>query len=79
MKYSIDFLTILVTIWDLQCGEPDNVGDLEKQPFYKFIQSTYIIHLVAPGALLYSLGGLPYFVWGLVSVSIILSGLNNFI
>ncbi|CAA2946555.1 palmitoyl-monogalactosyldiacylglycerol delta-7 desaturase, chloroplastic [Olea europaea subsp. europaea] len=48
-----------------RCGEPDNVGDLEKQPFYKFIQSTYIIHLVAPGALLYSLGGLPYFVWGL--------------
>ncbi|KAK6148976.1 hypothetical protein DH2020_016501 [Rehmannia glutinosa] len=49
----------------LQCGEPNNVGDLEKQPFYKFLQSTYIVHPMALGALLYAVGGFPYIVWGM--------------
>ncbi|KAF3450890.1 hypothetical protein FNV43_RR06979 [Rhamnella rubrinervis] len=48
-----------------RCGEPNNVGDLEKQPFYKFIQSTYIAHPIALGALLYALGGFPFLVWGM--------------
>ncbi|KAL2539323.1 Palmitoyl-monogalactosyldiacylglycerol delta-7 desaturase [Abeliophyllum distichum] len=48
-----------------QCGKPNNVGDLEKQPFYKFLESTYIIHPIALGALLYALGGFPYIVWGM--------------
>ncbi|CAI9764394.1 unnamed protein product [Fraxinus pennsylvanica] len=48
-----------------KCGDPNNVGDLEKQPFYKFLQRTVIIHQVALGALLYALGGLPYLVWGM--------------
>ncbi|KAI3455312.1 hypothetical protein Pfo_011975 [Paulownia fortunei] len=48
-----------------RCGEPNNVGDLEKQPFYKFLQSTYIVHPMALGALLYALGGFPYIVWGM--------------
>ncbi|GER48439.1 fatty acid desaturase 5 [Striga asiatica] len=48
-----------------RCGKPNNVGDLEKQPFYKFLQSTYIIHPLALGALLYALGGFPYIVWGM--------------
>ncbi|KAL2462756.1 palmitoyl-monogalactosyldiacylglycerol delta-7 desaturase [Forsythia ovata] len=50
---------------DLQCGKPNNVGDLEKQPFYKFLESTYLIHPIGLGALLYALGGFPYFVWGM--------------
>ncbi|GFP88960.1 palmitoyl-monogalactosyldiacylglycerol delta-7 desaturase chloroplastic [Phtheirospermum japonicum] len=48
-----------------RCGEPNNVGDLEKQQFYKFVQSTYIIHPIALGLLLYALGGFPYIVWGM--------------
>lgn len=51
----------------LQCGEPNNVGDLQKQPFYRFIRNTYILHPIALGALLYAMGGFPYIVWGVVS------------
>nr|GMD38816.1 palmitoyl-monogalactosyldiacylglycerol delta-7 desaturase, chloroplastic-like [Ipomoea batatas] len=49
----------------LQCGRPANVGDLEKQPFYKFIEKTYIIHPILLAALLYAVGGFPYIVWGM--------------
>lgn len=48
-----------------KCGKPNNVGDLEKQPFYRFISKTYILHPVALGALLYALGGFPFLVWGM--------------
>ncbi|EYU21651.1 hypothetical protein ABFS82_09G091900 [Erythranthe guttata] len=48
-----------------RCGESSNVGDLEKQPFYKFLQTTYVFHPIALGALLYALGGFPYIVWGM--------------
>ncbi|KAL2490476.1 Palmitoyl-monogalactosyldiacylglycerol delta-7 desaturase [Abeliophyllum distichum] len=48
-----------------KCGKPNNVGDLEKQPFYKFLESTYLIHIIGLGALLYALGGCPYIVWGM--------------
>ncbi|KDP37076.1 hypothetical protein JCGZ_06132 [Jatropha curcas] len=48
-----------------RCGGQTNVGDLEKQPFYKFIQNTYILHPIALGVLLYAIGGFPYLVWGM--------------
>ncbi|XP_074312649.1 palmitoyl-monogalactosyldiacylglycerol delta-7 desaturase, chloroplastic-like [Silene latifolia] len=48
-----------------KCGEPKNVGDLERQPFYRFIRSTYILHPLALGLILYALGGFPYIVWGM--------------
>ncbi|KAL2463069.1 Palmitoyl-monogalactosyldiacylglycerol delta-7 desaturase [Forsythia ovata] len=48
-----------------KCGKPNNVGDLEKQPFYKFLERTYLIHPIGLGALLYALGGFPYVVWGM--------------
>jgi len=50
----------------VQCGEPNNVGDLEKQPFYRFLRSTYLVHPFALGALLYAAGGFPFLVWGMV-------------
>ncbi|GAV81483.1 LOW QUALITY PROTEIN: hypothetical protein CFOL_v3_24938, partial [Cephalotus follicularis] len=50
-----------------RCGGASNVGDLEKQPFYKFLQSTYILHPIALGVLLYALEGFPFLVWGMVS------------
>ncbi|MBA0774707.1 hypothetical protein Gotri_009899 [Gossypium trilobum] len=46
-------------------GDSTNVGDLEKQPFYRFLQITYILHPIALGALLYALGGFPFLVWGM--------------
>ncbi|KAK4267560.1 hypothetical protein QN277_024326 [Acacia crassicarpa] len=48
-----------------RCGEPDNVGDLEKQSFYRFLRSTYILHPLALGGLLYAMGGFPFLVWGM--------------
>ncbi|WRX26382.1 Fatty acid desaturase domain - like 4 [Theobroma cacao] len=48
-----------------KCGEPTNVGDLRQQPFYKFLEGTYILHPIALGVLLYALGGFPFLVWGM--------------
>ncbi|KAI9110306.1 hypothetical protein K1719_018748 [Acacia pycnantha] len=48
-----------------RCGEPDNVGDLEKQSFYRFLRSTYMLHPLALGGLLYAMGGFPFLVWGM--------------
>ena len=46
-------------------GKPNNVGDLEKQPFYRFLRSTYVVHPVALAVLLYAMGGFPFIVWGM--------------
>ncbi|CAO2827179.1 unnamed protein product [Amaranthus hypochondriacus] len=46
-------------------GEANNVKDLEKEPFYRFLRSTYILHVLLLGLLLYALGGFPYLVWGI--------------
>ncbi|KAG5003618.1 hypothetical protein JHK86_027757 [Glycine max] len=54
----------------LQCGEANNVGDLEKQSFYRFLRSTYLAHPFALGALLYAAGGFPFLVWGMGSGSL---------
>ncbi|XP_078432406.1 fatty acid desaturase 5 [Wolffia australiana] len=48
-----------------RCGERDNVGDLEKQRFYRFLPQTYILHPAALALLLYKFGGFPYLVWGM--------------
>lgn len=45
-------------------GVRGNTGDLDCQPFYKFIQDTYIWHVVAMFVALYAFGGLPAVVWG---------------
>uniref|UniRef100_A0A7N0VL26 Fatty acid desaturase domain-containing protein n=1 Tax=Kalanchoe fedtschenkoi TaxID=63787 RepID=A0A7N0VL26_KALFE len=54
-----------------KCGEPDNVGDLRKQPFYRFIENTYYLHLIAFALLLYTAGGIPFFVWGVAMRAVI--------
>ncbi|KAG8379822.1 hypothetical protein BUALT_Bualt07G0129400 [Buddleja alternifolia] len=48
-----------------KCGKSKNVGDLEKQLYYRCLRSTYIIHPIVLGAMLYALGGFPYIVWGM--------------
>ncbi|KAM5587850.1 palmitoyl-monogalactosyldiacylglycerol delta-7 desaturase, chloroplastic [Rosa sericea] len=46
-------------------GGLKNVGDLKRQPFYVFLHCTYPLHSLLLGALLYLLGGLPFFIWGM--------------
>ncbi|XP_050383200.1 palmitoyl-monogalactosyldiacylglycerol delta-7 desaturase, chloroplastic [Argentina anserina] len=48
-----------------RCGGLDNVGDLQKQPFYQFLKATYLAHPIALAALLYATGGFPFIVWGM--------------
>ncbi|XP_051135674.1 palmitoyl-monogalactosyldiacylglycerol delta-7 desaturase, chloroplastic-like [Andrographis paniculata] len=45
--------------------KPSNVGDLEQQGFYRFIKSTYGVHPLLLGGLLYAMGGASYIVWGM--------------
>lgn len=45
-------------------GARGNTGDMDAQPFYRFITKTYPIHVVASFAALYAFGGLPALVWG---------------
>ena len=45
-------------------GDRSNTGDLEAQPFYRFIQKTYGLHVVAMFLGLFLCGGLPAVVWG---------------
>ena len=52
----------------MQCGGEENVNDLVREPFYRFLQRTLPLHLIAYGFLLYSCGGMPYLVWGIVSI-----------
>ena len=50
----------------LKYGRPKNVEDLQKQAFYRFIRSTYILHHFGLAIILYVVGGLPFLVWGMV-------------
>lgn len=43
----------------------DNVRDLEKQIFYKFIHKTYLLHPISLAMLLYVVGGMPFLIWGM--------------
>ncbi|GAA0166358.1 hypothetical protein Leryth_003056 [Lithospermum erythrorhizon] len=48
-----------------KCGKTKNAWDLEKQPFYRFLQNTYILHPLALGLILYAMGGFSFIVWGM--------------
>ncbi|RXH67970.1 hypothetical protein DVH24_028117 [Malus domestica] len=37
-----------------------NVGDLKRQPFYRFLHYTYPLHAIGFGVFLYALGGFPF-------------------
>ncbi|XP_038890535.1 palmitoyl-monogalactosyldiacylglycerol delta-7 desaturase, chloroplastic-like [Benincasa hispida] len=49
----------------MKYGRPNNVGDMDKQTFYRFIHDTYFLHPIALGLLLYIVGGTPFFIWGM--------------
>lgn len=45
-------------------GARGNVGDMSKDPFYKFIEKTYPIHPMLAAIGFYAWGGLPFLIWG---------------
>ena len=44
-------------------GARGNTADLDAQPFYRWVQKTYPLHVAAQFAALWALGGLPALVW----------------
>ncbi|XP_031739114.1 palmitoyl-monogalactosyldiacylglycerol delta-7 desaturase, chloroplastic-like isoform X1 [Cucumis sativus] len=66
-QYFIDHKDTDKTIFTLvlKYGRPNNVGDLEKQSFYRFLRKTYFLHQLALAILLYAVGGTPFLVWGM--------------
>ena len=44
-------------------GARGNTSDLDAQPFYRWVQKTYPLHVAAQFAALWALGGLPALVW----------------
>lgn len=44
-------------------GAFENVNDLKEQAFYRFIAKTYWGHIALQFAVLYAIGGWPWFVW----------------
>lgn len=44
-------------------GARGNTSDLDAQPFYRWVQKTYALHVAAQFAALWALGGLPAVVW----------------
>ncbi|MCL7024979.1 hypothetical protein MKW94_024637 [Papaver nudicaule] len=48
-----------------KCGNPNNVMDLRKQAYYRFLRKTHLLHLLGLALLLYVIGGLPHLIWGM--------------
>ncbi|MCL7022573.1 hypothetical protein MKW94_015906 [Papaver nudicaule] len=48
-----------------KCLKRNNVMDLQKQAYYRFLRRTYPLHVLGLGLLLYVAGGLPCFIWGM--------------
>ncbi|KAI3844485.1 hypothetical protein MKW92_046565 [Papaver armeniacum] len=51
-------------LWE-KCGKPNNVMDLKKQAYYRFLHKTYAFHHLGLALLLYVVGGLPHLIWGM--------------
>ncbi|KAL1191337.1 putative lipid desaturase ADS3.2 [Cardamine amara subsp. amara] len=48
-----------------KCGGEENVDDLVRQPFYRFLQRTVLLHQMAYAIVFYICGGMPLLVWGI--------------
>ncbi|KAI3875760.1 hypothetical protein MKX03_023683 [Papaver bracteatum] len=46
-------------------GKSNNVMDLKKQAYYRFLRRTHLLHLLGLALLLYVFGGLPHLIWGM--------------
>ena len=64
-----EVLRVAQILWPKK-GAFENVNDLKEQAFYRFIAKTYWGHIALQFALLYAVGGWPWFVWlGCIRVS----------
>ncbi|MCL7039657.1 hypothetical protein MKW94_023887 [Papaver nudicaule] len=52
-------------LWE-KCGKSNNVLDLKKQAYYRFLRRTHFLHLSGLALLLYVVGGLPHLIWGML-------------
>ncbi|KAK9129380.1 hypothetical protein Sjap_009867 [Stephania japonica] len=62
----LEYLFAYCGILSFQRGGVNNVRDLEKQFYYRFLQATNYIHPFLPAIPLLWWGGFPLLVWGLV-------------
>ncbi|PWA45023.1 fatty acid desaturase, type 1, core [Artemisia annua] len=63
LEYTFAYLGVLA----IQYQERKNVEDLKSQVFYRFVKTTYLLHIVAFAAIVYAIGGLfTYLVWVVV-------------
>ncbi|KAI3935284.1 hypothetical protein MKX01_026235 [Papaver californicum] len=62
---SLEYLFAYIGLHCAQCGKSDNVMDLKKQAYYRFLQRTHLLHHVGLALVLYVLGGLPHLIWGM--------------
>ncbi|XP_026458668.1 palmitoyl-monogalactosyldiacylglycerol delta-7 desaturase, chloroplastic-like [Papaver somniferum] len=46
-----------------KCGKSNNVLDLKKQAYYRFLRKSHFLHLLGLALILYSAGGLPHLIW----------------
>ncbi|KAK9828900.1 hypothetical protein WJX72_002660 [[Myrmecia] bisecta] len=49
----------------VRCGNRDNVKDLSKQRFYRLLDATYTLNVVAHAIAIWWFGGFPALVWGM--------------
>ena len=63
---SLEFFTLhtLAQATLERVGVRGNTSDMDVQPFYRFIEKTYVWHVVASFVALFLAGGLPAVVWG---------------
>jgi len=58
-------------VYKARCDDRRNVGDLEKQPFYRHMQKHYVWHISAHFGLVYAVGGLPLLCWRALGVALL--------
>ncbi|CAD5323207.1 unnamed protein product [Arabidopsis thaliana] len=61
----LEYLFAYGGVLAFQCGGEENVDDLVRQPFYRFLQRTVLLHMMAYSFLFYFCGGMPLLVWGI--------------
>ncbi|CAN7106854.1 unnamed protein product [Brassica rapa subsp. narinosa] len=61
----LEYLFAYGGVLAFQCGGYENVNDLAREPFYRFLHRTFVLHLMAYALLLYLCGGMPFLVWGI--------------
>lgn len=62
MLRAMKLLRAIQVLWPKK-GAFDNANDLKEQAFYRFIAKTYWGHIALQFAVLYAIGGMPWFVW----------------